>query len=150
MSSTSNHNRNFVYFETTPRAYYDHCTTATPNYDLYPSLSRRMGNGYVHRPSKPPMTHAQDRQVNFASMNIIHRGERRTWYSPHPLLDLFSRLPASEHEDDRTTVLGQNDDTHLPPWDLYPLLLRNVNSHPMIVLLPNTHHVCLGGKLWDR
>lgn len=109
-----------------------------------------MGNGYVHRPSKPPVTHAQDRQVNFASMNIIHRGERRTWYSPHPLLDLFSRLPASEHEDDRTTVPGQNDDTHLPPWDLYPLLLRNVNSHPMIVLLPNTHHVCLGGKLWDR
>ncbi|KAI8137070.1 hypothetical protein BJV82DRAFT_584041 [Fennellomyces sp. T-0311] len=82
-------NNDFVHFETTPREYYDHCT---PDYDLYPSLSRRMVNG----------------------------NSSNTWYRPHPMLDMFARLPA---DDDH-----QHQDQVPPPWDLYPLVLRNVEN----------------------
>ncbi|CAO3650399.1 unnamed protein product [Cunninghamella blakesleeana] len=54
--------------ETTPRTYYEKYVRVTPNYDLYPSLSRRLGNGYVYQPKPPTRRHTK--RTNFISMNI--------------------------------------------------------------------------------
>ncbi|KAI9488409.1 hypothetical protein BDB00DRAFT_848306 [Zychaea mexicana] len=127
-NSSNNSNNNFVHFETTPREYYDHCTTATPSYDLYPSLSRRLVNGYVQRPVPRKCSQRCDRQINFATMNMIQREQASstssTWYHPHPMLDLFARLPAEQEEEQHEHI----QDDEIPTWDLYPLVLRNVEN----------------------
>ncbi|ORZ00852.1 hypothetical protein BCR43DRAFT_485911 [Syncephalastrum racemosum] len=123
MSSNRGQRHDDVHFETTPRVYQQHYTNHQPSYDLYPGMSRRLGNGYVPRPSPPPAPPAK-RQVNFAKMNMVHHkprnsdngGDASMWYNPHPVLDLFPRLPEEEDEDET------------PVWDLYPLVLRNVQN----------------------
>lgn len=137
----NNHNNSFVHFEITPRTYYEHYSEAAPSYDLYPALSRRLGNGYVHRPSLK--RHDRLKQLDFAAMNL------RTFHRPHPMLDHFAQLPEeapnpNEHRDQVDSV---------PPWDLYPLLLRNVSITYIFV-----NGICrsgwswlkfLGSKLWN-
>ncbi|ORX42178.1 hypothetical protein DM01DRAFT_1411862 [Hesseltinella vesiculosa] len=54
--------------ETNPRTYYQYYKTAPPSYDLYPSLSRRLGNGYEHQPSPPVRRHP--RTANIFTMNV--------------------------------------------------------------------------------
>ncbi|KAI8344001.1 hypothetical protein BC941DRAFT_407507 [Chlamydoabsidia padenii] len=92
------------HLETTPRTYYRDYVTATPNYDLYPGLSRRLGNGYVHRPSPP--VRRQPKDTNFINMNL-HRSALET---------------VSDQQ-----FISHGQDNH-PSWDLYPSILRNVSN----------------------
>ena len=136
-NNSNNNNNNFVHFETTPREYYDHCRTATPNYDLYPSLSRRLVNGYHSRP--PPArkcSRRRDRQINFATMNMIQRerATSNTWYHPHPMFDLFARLPPDNEQEQQ----HNDDDQSIPQWDLYPLVFRNVSLIVYLTSLPTS------------
>lgn len=105
-------NNNTV-LETTPRVYYEHYMTATPSYDLYPGLSRRLGNGYIHRPTRP--TRPQKRQqTNFISMNAV---PKRT--TPNNNDDpLWQPQPTPQPLQQQET----------PSWDLYPSVLRNVSN----------------------
>ncbi|KAI8087516.1 hypothetical protein BDF21DRAFT_414571 [Thamnidium elegans] len=96
-----------IQLETTPRVYYEHYMTATPSYDLYPSLSRRLGNGYIHRPTRP----VQKQQTNFISMNIVARRTHNTTDDP-----LWQPQPQPLQPLQET-----------PSWDLYPSVLRNVS-----------------------
>ncbi|KAG2214358.1 uncharacterized protein EV154DRAFT_2752 [Mucor mucedo] len=92
-----------VHFETTPRVYYEHYMT--PSYDLYPSLSRQVGNGYIHRPTRPQ----KQQQTNFMSMNVV---SRRTNRMDDPLWQ-----PQPQPLQQET-----------PSWDLYPSVLRHVEN----------------------
>lgn len=105
------------HLETTPRTYYKDYVTATPNYDLYPGLSRRLGNGYVHRPSPP--VRRQPKDTNFITMNL------------HPASNTRSiSIPTSETSHSMTVsdqqLISHAQDSH-PSWDLYPSILRNVS-----------------------
>jgi hypothetical protein len=98
-----------IQLETTPRVYYEHYMSVTPSYDLYPSLCRRLGNGYVHRPPRPARSIKQ--QTNFICMNST---------SSRHLYDetqdpLWRPIPPAQQEN------------ATPPWDLYPAILRNVS-----------------------
>ncbi|KAG2203696.1 hypothetical protein INT46_001726 [Mucor plumbeus] len=101
-----------IQLETTPRVYYEHYMTAQPSYDLYPSLSRRLGNGYVPRPIRRPKK--QQQQTNFIS---IHGTTSRRSYNvdQDPLWQ--PTIPQIQQE--------------TPSWDLYPAILRNAS-----ILLP--------------
>ncbi|GAA5795074.1 hypothetical protein HPULCUR_000425 [Helicostylum pulchrum] len=98
-----------IQLETTPRVYYEHYMTATPSYDLYPSLSRRLGNGYIHRPTRPVQ---KQQQTNFISMNIVARRTHNTTDDP-----LWQPQPQPQLQQQET-----------PSWDLYPSVLRNVEN----------------------
>jgi hypothetical protein len=65
---------------TTPRVYYEHYMLATHNYDLYPSLSRRLGNGYIHKPIRPTGPKKQQ-QINFISINNSTNSINRRTYN---------------------------------------------------------------------
>ncbi|KAL0091344.1 hypothetical protein J3Q64DRAFT_1709448 [Phycomyces blakesleeanus] len=108
--------RSNVHFETTPHAYYEHYSIAAPNYDLYPSLSRRLGNGHTHQPTKPPRREAQ---MDFAAMNVMTNetfGYEQN-RQPHPYVPPFQPAPVVEQQFD---------------WDLYPLIRRNVSTYKQI------------------
>jgi hypothetical protein len=93
--------------ETTPRVYYEHYMTATPSYDLYPGLSRRLGNGYVHRPviTRP---NKKQQQTNF----------------------IFTHTPSSVRRYNQDEdPLFQPVQQETPSWDLYPAILRNVSFY---------------------
>lgn len=98
-----------VHFETTPRVYYEHYMT--PSYDLYPSLSRQVGNGYIHRPTRPQ----KQQQTNFMSMNVV---SRRTNRMDDPL---WQPQPQPLQQE-------------APSWDLYPSVLRHVSYNTFICL----------------
>ncbi|KAI8390950.1 uncharacterized protein BYT42DRAFT_554989 [Radiomyces spectabilis] len=108
-----------VHLETTPRAYYTHYMSAVPSYDLYPALSRRLGNGYVHRPIRPVRT--KDRQMNFAAMNIA--GSRRERH--FALAEINWQQLTQQHQ---RQMIQQEAQDVTPPWDLYPSVLRNVEN----------------------
>ncbi|KAI9484089.1 MAG: hypothetical protein EXX96DRAFT_477892 [Benjaminiella poitrasii] len=94
-----------VKLETTPRVYYEHYMTAPPSYDLYPSLSRRLNNGYIYQPIQKPK---KQQQTNFIVLNT-------------------SRSTSSLVNNDplwQATFQQQEQD---PSWDLYPSILRNVS-----------------------
>ncbi|KAI9358186.1 hypothetical protein BD770DRAFT_388044 [Pilaira anomala] len=99
-----------IQLETTPRVYYEHYMTAAPSYDLYPSLSRRLGNGYIHRPTRPVK---KQQQTNFISMNIVSRRIHNTNDDP-----LWQPQPQPPQQQQQET----------PSWDLYPSVLRNVEN----------------------
>lgn len=101
-------NNNATVLETTPRVYYEHYMTATPSYDLYPGLSRRLGNGYIHRPTRPKRPQKRQ-QTNFISMNPV---SKRATHNDDPLWQ-----PQPQPLQQET-----------PSWDLYPSVLRNVSN----------------------
>lgn len=92
--------------ETTPRVYYEHYMTATPSYDLYPGLSRRLGNGYVHRPviTRPKK---KQQQTNFIFMHTSSSVRR--------------------YNQDEDPLFQPQQQQETPSWDLYPSILRNVS-----------------------
>lgn len=108
MASSSN--KTNIQLETTPRVYYEHYT---PSYDLYPSLCRRLGNGYVHRPSNPTKRSKKQQQTNFICMNST--SSRRLYDETQD--PLWRPIPQPQQENVNT-----------PSWDLYPSILRNVSS----------------------
>lgn len=97
-----------VHFETTPRVYYENYMT--PSYDLYPSLSRQVGNGYIYRPTRPQ----KQPQTNFMSMNVV---SRRTNNNDDPLWQ-----PQPQPLQQET-----------PSWDLYPSVLRHVSFYIYLI-----------------
>ena len=99
----SNNNKT-VHLETTPRVYYENYMKTMPSYDLYPALSRRLGNGYVHQPVRPK--NLSKKQNHFLCINTTN--SRRIQHDP-------LQLPHREQQQDAT-----------PPWDLYPAMLRSV------------------------
>ncbi|CAO3655508.1 unnamed protein product [Mucor fragilis] len=108
MSTNPSSQQTTTQLETTPRVYYEHYMTAQPNYDLYPSLSRRLGNGYVHRPIRRPQ---KQQQTNFIS---IHGTASRSSYDVDQD-PLWQPIPQRQQE--------------TPSWDLYPAILRNVENY---------------------
>ncbi|CAO3592529.1 unnamed protein product [Absidia cylindrospora] len=113
---------NSAHLETTPKTYYKNYVADTPNYDLYPALSRRLGNGYVHQPSRP--VHRQPKDINFFSLShlqpttIIARSNSTTMENSNAMTVSDQQLiSASSHV----------KDNH-PSWDLYPSVLRNVEN----------------------
>jgi hypothetical protein len=108
--------------ETTPRVYYEHYTLATPNYDLYPSLSRRLGNGYIHKPIRPIRPKKQ-LQTNFISINNSANSINRRTYNNNddPLWQ-----PHLQHHQQQVV---QQEEQENPGWDLYPAILRNVSKY---------------------
>ncbi|KAI7863642.1 hypothetical protein BDF14DRAFT_1884947 [Spinellus fusiger] len=54
--------------ETSNHAYDNPCNISPPDYDLYPSLARRISNGHFHQCSEP---HHKNEQVNYISMNYM-------------------------------------------------------------------------------
>ncbi|CAO3588055.1 unnamed protein product [Absidia cylindrospora] len=109
------------HLETTPRTYYKDYVTATPNYDLYPGLSRRLGNGYVHQPSPP--VRRQPKETNFISMNLHHplSSNRRT--NPTTMAD--SNSMSVSHQQ---LISASHVQANHPSWDLYPSILRSVEN----------------------
>ncbi|SAM05091.1 hypothetical protein [Absidia glauca] len=109
------------HLETTPKAYYKDYVTATPNYDLYPGLSRRLGNGYVHRPSPP--VRRQPKDTNFITMNLHPASNSRSISVP---MATASETAHSMTVSDQQ-LISHAQDSH-PSWDLYPSILRNVEN----------------------
>lgn len=128
MSSINNNTtQSNAVLETTTRVYYEHYMTATPSFDLYPGLSRRLGNGYVHRPSRPSRP-LKKQQTNFFSvhMNTTLRRSNPT----------ASATTATNRMDDpfwqpQPQPLPQE----APSWDLYPSVLRNVSMSTLVSYL---------------
>ncbi|KAI8373780.1 hypothetical protein BD560DRAFT_394367 [Blakeslea trispora] len=84
-------NNNTVHLETTPRLYHENYMKTMPNYDLYPALSRRLGNGYVHQPVR--LKSSSKKQNHFLCMNthsrrIQHHREQETT----PSWDLYPAM----------------------------------------------------------
>ncbi|KAI8971046.1 hypothetical protein BDB01DRAFT_854984 [Pilobolus umbonatus] len=98
-------NTNNKHLEITPRMYYEHYMPAPPNYDLYPSLSRRLNNGYIHTPSRA----TQPKQINFIS---IHS----------------SRQSPSFNNNDHYWQPQPHPQETAPSWDLYPAIFRRVHN----------------------
>ncbi|KAI7903518.1 uncharacterized protein BX663DRAFT_506730 [Cokeromyces recurvatus] len=100
-TNTSSTTKKATQLEITPRVYYEYYMTTKPSYDLYPSLSRRLNNGYVHQPIKSPK-----KQTDFIVLKAssVHREIMND-----PLW--------------QATQQEQN-----PSWDLYPAILRNVTK----------------------
>ncbi|KAG0168281.1 hypothetical protein DFQ29_010211 [Apophysomyces sp. BC1021] len=97
------------HMETTLQSYYRDYMAVMPSYDLYPGLSRRLGNGYV--PRQPPVTRHDDRQINFLSI-APRQEDEFLWH-----IDIPQPQP-QPHRNENTT----------PSWDLYPSILRNVQN----------------------
>ncbi|KAI9300127.1 hypothetical protein BJ944DRAFT_273469 [Cunninghamella echinulata] len=76
--------------ETTPRTYYEKYVMVTPSYDLYPSLNRRLSNGYVHQPTPP--VRRQTKKTNFISMNIYSSSSHRVQPQDNPSWDLYPSI----------------------------------------------------------
>lgn len=90
----------YIQLETTPRVYYQSYITSDPCYDLYPSLSRRLGNGYIQL-QRP--THSSD-DIDFTTIHI-----------PYAKRLALTEDPFWQTQEEE----GQ--------WDLYPSILRSVS-----------------------
>ncbi|ORZ20402.1 hypothetical protein BCR42DRAFT_408689 [Absidia repens] len=110
------------HLETTPKTYYKNYVTESPNYDLYPALSRRLGNGYVHQPSPP--VRRQPKNTNFFSMGHLQ---------PTTTID---RSNSTTMENSSIVTVSNQQFISTPShvkdnqssWDLYPSVLRNVEN----------------------
>ncbi|CAO3689372.1 unnamed protein product [Umbelopsis ramanniana] len=104
--------------EITRTIYHKHFMQSQPNYDFYPSLSRRMSNGYEHRPT--PIVRPTTDSFNFA-MAAAPRfsGVNATPQPVDAAADEQAPLPFSRA-------------LNAPPrqdWDCYPMVLRNVQNY---------------------
>lgn len=117
-TTTSSNTTKKEILETTPRVYYEHYMMETPNYDLYPGLSRRLGNGYIHKPIRPTRPKKQQ-QTNFIS---ITNTSKRIYYNINndPLWQ-----PHIQQQEEQVQQQGEQE--NLPAWDLYPAILRSVS-----------------------
>ncbi|OBZ83636.1 hypothetical protein A0J61_08314 [Choanephora cucurbitarum] len=99
----SNNNKP-VHLETTPRVYYENYTKTMPSYDLYPALSRRLGNGYVHQPVRPKtLSKKQNHFLCTSPRRIQHREQQQ---NTQPPWDLYPAMMRSYRNLD-------NNDQHL-------------------------------------
>ncbi|PHZ10219.1 uncharacterized protein RHIMIDRAFT_293614 [Rhizopus microsporus ATCC 52813] len=108
-----------IQLETTPRVYYQHYITQDICYDLYPSLSRQLSNGYHIRTD--PTTNTKN--IDFTLMNIPFA--RRIAFTYDPFWDL-----PTERQDDQ--------------WDLYPAILRNVENFGTYQMRQRLHRMLQG------
>ncbi|KAG2174605.1 hypothetical protein INT44_006869 [Umbelopsis vinacea] len=104
--------------EITRTIYHKHFMQSQPNYDFYPSLSRRMSNGYEHRPT--PIARPATDSFNFAmAASPQYSGVNATPQPVDAAVDEQATLPFSR---------SANESPH-QDWDCYPMVLRNVQNY---------------------
>ncbi|GAB5585265.1 hypothetical protein Unana1_00165 [Umbelopsis nana] len=92
-----------------------------PNYDLYPSLSRRMSNGYEHRPQ--PIARRSD-TFNFATAMAKSSRFSGVNTTPQPVEPAEAAVVQAPLPLNRSAAATPRQD-----WDCYPMVLRNVQNY---------------------
>ncbi|KAI8891374.1 hypothetical protein K501DRAFT_235417 [Backusella circina FSU 941] len=106
-------NPSTIQLETTPRVYYEHYISATPDYDLYPSLSRY--HSQIPAQSRPTRPNSRPK-TDFIAMHFVPCRQQQRWQGE-------DNDPFWEPEQEAPTISRAT-----PAWDLYPAILRQVEN----------------------
>jgi hypothetical protein len=138
--------------EISHNTYHRYFMQPQPNYDLYPSLSRRMSNGYEHRPQ--PIARRSD-PFNFAT--AVAKSSRFSGVNTTPQpVEQADAAVAADHQ--APLPLSRNT-TARQDWDCYPMVLRNVSTMTPMTFVCCACHIgyfpryltvfITGSKLWE-